>query len=103
MNKGSKCGCKCIDKYGTGKCEDVCSMEYSTPLQAPSCPVEEPYPWFPVVQLPEPGNSAVKTDFITYPDLPDESCRKSGTCPAIILMTGSDKTFAQSMLFSECK
>lgn len=97
--KNSKCGCKCIEKNGTGKCEDVCGLEYSNSLQAPSCEVKEPYEWHPVFQLPEPEYSAVKTDFITYPDLPDESCRNSESCPAIILVTGTDQTFGQSMLF----
>ncbi|KAK4719446.1 hypothetical protein R3W88_017784 [Solanum pinnatisectum] len=95
--KDTKCGCQCVDKNGTGKCEEVCGLEYSNSLQAPSCEVKEPYEWHPVFQLPESQFSAVKTDVITYPDLPNESCRDSNSCPAIILVTGTDQTFGQSV------
>lgn len=97
--KDTKCGCQCVEKNGTGKCVKECGLQYSNPLQAASCEVKEPYEWHPVFQLPEPQFSAVKSDVITYPDLPNESCRDSNSCPAIILVTGSNQTFGQSMLF----
>ncbi|XP_060170110.1 ABC transporter A family member 7-like [Lycium barbarum] len=97
MQKQSKCGCKCIDTNGTGKCEDKCGLEYSSPAQADLCEVKDPYEWQPILQIPDPEYSAVRTDYITYADLPNESCKMSKSCPAIVLLTGTDQTLGKSI------
>ncbi|KAL7179199.1 hypothetical protein ACSBR1_042563 [Camellia fascicularis] len=87
-----KCGCTCIDTNGDGKCERVCAIEYSTLDQASSCSIPSPPEWPPLLQIPAPEFRAVRTDFLSFTDLPDESCRSSGSCPATILFTGNNQS-----------
>ncbi|XP_060204669.1 ABC transporter A family member 7-like isoform X1 [Lycium barbarum] len=93
----NKCGCKCVDKNGDGKCEKVCGIEYSDLSQAISCSIPRPLEWPPFLQIPESTYRAVQTDFISYGDLPDDSCKRSCSCPATILLTGTNQTFGESM------
>nr|GMC75787.1 ABC transporter A family member 7-like [Ipomoea batatas]GMD07716.1 ABC transporter A family member 7-like [Ipomoea batatas] len=90
-----RCGCICIDTNGDGKCEKKCGIEYSTLTQAASCPLPSPPEWPPLLQIPRPEYRAVQNDFITYKDLPEESCKTTGSCPAAILLTGANQTFAE--------
>ncbi|KAF7123417.1 hypothetical protein RHSIM_Rhsim12G0157900 [Rhododendron simsii] len=62
--------------------EKVCGIQYSTLDQASSCPVPSPPEWPPLLQIPAPEYRAVRTDFLSFMDLPDQSCRNSGSCPA---------------------
>jgi hypothetical protein len=39
----------------------------------------------------------VKTVSQPFDDLPDPSCRDSGSCPASVLITGKDRSFGESM------
>lgn len=97
----NKCGCTCIDTNGDGKCEEVCGIEYSTLDQAASCPIPNPPEWPPLLQVPAPGYRAVQADFFPFSDLPNESCKRTGSCPATILLTGTNQTLGQGMpLFS---
>ncbi|KAG5618189.1 hypothetical protein H5410_018013 [Solanum commersonii] len=93
----NRCGCKCVGKNDEGKCEEVCGIEYSDLNQAVSCSIPSPLEWPPLLQIPESTYRAVQTDFISYGDLPDDSCKISGSCPATILLTGTNKTLGESM------
>ncbi|GMQ10518.1 hypothetical protein CsSME_00053486 [Camellia sinensis var. sinensis] len=93
----NKCGCTCIDTNGDGQCEKVCGIEYSTLDQASSCSITSPPEWPPLLQIPAPEFRAVRTDFLSFTDLPDESCRISGSCPATILFTGNNQSLGQSL------
>ncbi|XAR50076.1 Sulfate-transporting ATPase [Bertholletia excelsa] len=93
----TKCGCTCIDRNGDGPCEEVCGLEYSTLDQAGTCPVPSPPEWPPLLQVPEPEYRAVKTDFVSFTDLPDEACRRTASCPATIVFTGSDHSLAEKV------
>lgn len=88
----NKCGCACVDKNGDGQCEKVCGLEYSDSDQATTCPIEHPPEWIPLLQIPEPDHRAVVSDFIPYADLPNESCKKTGSCPVTLLFTGNNRS-----------
>ncbi|KAL3513214.1 hypothetical protein ACH5RR_025931 [Cinchona calisaya] len=93
----NKCGCTCIDTNGDGKCEEVCGIQYSTLDQVATCPIPSPPQWPPLLQIPAPEYRAVQTDFISYADLPNESCKRTGSCPVTILLTGKNQTLGQSL------
>ncbi|XP_057952302.1 ABC transporter A family member 7-like isoform X2 [Malania oleifera] len=93
----NRCGCTCIDRNGDGQCESVCGIEYSTLDQASSCPIPNPPEWPALLQIPAPEYRAVRTDFLSSSDLPDESCKRSGSCPASILVTGKNQSFGDSL------
>ena len=93
----NKCGCTCVDTNGDGKCERVCGIEYSTLDQVVTCAIPSPPEWPPLLQVPAPEYRAVLTDFISHADLPNESCKRTGSCPVAILLTGSNRTLGQSM------
>ncbi|XP_058195609.1 ABC transporter A family member 7-like [Rhododendron vialii] len=95
-----KCGCTCLDSNGNGQCdstEKVCGIQYSTLDQASSCPVPSPPEWPPLLQIPAPEYRAVRTDFLSFTDLPDQSCRNTGSCPASILLTGNNQTLGERL------
>lgn len=92
-----KCGCNCVRKSGSDCVEEKCGIEYSTPQQAQFCPIPRPPQWPPMLQVPAPEYRAVRNDFLTYPDLPNESCRIDGSCPATILLTGNNQSFGQTL------
>ncbi|KAI8528923.1 hypothetical protein RHMOL_Rhmol12G0185800 [Rhododendron molle] len=77
--------------------EKVCGIQYSTLDQASSCPVPSPPEWPPLLQIPAPEYRAVRTDFLSFMDLPDQSCRNSGSCPASILLTGNNQTLGERL------
>ncbi|KAL3528350.1 hypothetical protein ACH5RR_007672 [Cinchona calisaya] len=93
----NRCGCACIDTNGDGKCEKVCGIQYSTVQQVGSCLIPSPPEWPPLLQVPAPEFRAVQTNFILYADLPNESCRRTGSCPAAILLTGNNRTLGLSL------
>ncbi|VFQ62764.1 unnamed protein product [Cuscuta campestris] len=92
-----RCGCTCVDKNGDGNCERVCGVEYSTLDQAVNCPLPSPPEWPPLLQIPRVEYRAVQNDFTPYKDLPTKSCKITKSCPAVILLTGANKTFAESI------
>lgn len=65
-------------------------------LSKPRIYIPPKYP--PLLQVPKPQFRATQSDFIPFTDLPDESCKQANSCPATILVTGSNQTFAESML-----
>ncbi|XP_030473856.1 ABC transporter A family member 7-like isoform X1 [Syzygium oleosum] len=94
----NKCGCECIDTNGDGQCEKVCGIQYSTIDQVDTCSIPNPPEWPPLLQIPAPQYRAVKTDFIPINDLPNDSCRRTGSCPATILFTGNNQTLGEILV-----
>ncbi|GMY21986.1 ABC transporter A family member 8, partial [Fagus crenata] len=90
----NECGCKCVDTTGSGKCE----LQYSDLDQAGTCAIPNPPAWPPLIQVPEPEFRAVRTDFLPFTDLPNESCRTSGSCPATFLFTGNNQSLGEILL-----
>ncbi|KAM1080974.1 hypothetical protein EV1_015435 [Malus domestica] len=91
----NRCGCSCVDTNGDGKCEKVCGLEYSTLTQGPSCPVPDPPQWPPLLQVPAPDYRAVMSDIIPHKDLPNVSCKRSGSCPVTVLFTGKNQSLGE--------
>ncbi|GMP33511.1 hypothetical protein CsSME_00006799 [Camellia sinensis var. sinensis] len=92
----NKCGCACSN--GKDICESnerVCGIQYSTLSQVATCPIPSPPEWPPLFQIPGPKYRAAKTDFSSFTDLPAESCKNTGTCPATILYTGNNQSFGE--------
>ncbi|KAL3640607.1 Phospholipid-transporting ATPase abca7 [Castilleja foliolosa] len=92
----NRCGCRCVDT-GNGQCETRCGIEYSDSDQVFTCPIPHPPEWPPLLQLPLQQHRAVRTDLISYGDLPDNSCKRTGSCPVTVLITGNNQTFGQSV------
>ncbi|XP_010689557.2 ABC transporter A family member 7 [Beta vulgaris subsp. vulgaris] len=92
LNK-EKYRCGCAQVNGTTEC----GIQYSTLEQASSCPIPTPQKWPALLQVPDPQNRAVRTDFLTSSDLPSQSCRQTGSCPVTVLVTGSNRTLGQSL------
>ncbi|EOA15012.1 hypothetical protein CARUB_v10028362mg [Capsella rubella] len=61
------------------------------------CPVPNPLLLPPLLGIPEPEYRAVRDGFFSYKDLPDKSCRKTGTCPVTILLTGNNHSLGQAI------
>ncbi|KAH7550335.1 hypothetical protein JRO89_XS13G0173300 [Xanthoceras sorbifolium] len=92
----NKCGCACIRRNLNGDCEEErCGLEFSDLVQASSCPITSPPEWPPLLQLPAPEYRAVRTDFISFSDLPNESCRSTGSCPATFLLSGNNRSLGE--------
>lgn len=96
----NKCGCSCVDTNGDGKCEKVCGLEFSDFDQGATCPISSPPEWPPLLQIPDPDQRAVISDIIPYKDLPNESCKRTGSCPVTQLLTGNNKSLGGSMFLS---
>ncbi|KAL1814731.1 hypothetical protein ACET3Z_017305 [Daucus carota] len=97
LDKASnKCGCTCIDTDGDGQCEEVCGLQYSSIDQSFTCPIPSPPEWPPLLHVPAPEYRAVRTDF-SHGDLPSESCKVTGACPATILITGKNSSLGQGV------
>ncbi|KAG2612542.1 hypothetical protein PVAP13_4KG297800 [Panicum virgatum] len=93
-----KCGCQCVDINGTGPCQNVCGIQYSTPKQAGSCPIPNPPKWPALVQVPLPEYRAVQDSSSLLTGLPDASCRKTQSCPVSIPFTGANRTLSNSIM-----
>ncbi|KAL0355624.1 UNVERIFIED_CONTAM: ABC transporter A family member 7 [Sesamum radiatum] len=93
----NRCGCTCVDTGKNGQCERRCGIEYSTPGQVLTCSIPHPPPLPPLLQIPSQQYRAVRTDFMSYRDLPDDSCKRTGSCPVTMLITGDNQTFGQSV------
>ncbi|KFK34077.1 hypothetical protein AALP_AA5G099400 [Arabis alpina] len=92
----NRCGCQCIpNTNGDGKCVKTCGIEYSKPSQAFFCSIPSPSRWPPLLQIPQPESRAVS--LASNGDLPNESCRRTGSCPVTILFTGNNKTLGTSL------
>ncbi|KAI3846532.1 hypothetical protein MKX03_008214 [Papaver bracteatum] len=49
------------------------------------------------LQIPLPEARAVRTGFIPYQDLPDKSCKATGSCPVTVLVTGKNESLGKSI------
>jgi hypothetical protein len=92
-----RCGCKCVDVNGTGSCQNVCGIQYSTLDQAGSCPIPNPPEWPALLQLPRPEYRAMQESSL-YAGFPDVSCRKSQSCAATIPFTGANETLSNIVM-----
>ncbi|KAL9155879.1 hypothetical protein ABFS82_09G035500 [Erythranthe guttata] len=94
-----RCGCICVDT-GKGQCETRCGIEYSTLKQGFFCSIPHPTEWPLLLQVPAQQFRAVRTSdhlVSSYGDLPGDSCKKTGSCPVTMLITGNNQTFGQSV------
>lgn len=64
--------------------------------QVATCSIPSPPEWPPVLQLPDPQFRAVRTDFVSFGDLPSDSCRDTGSCPVTLLITGNNQSLGES-------
>ena len=92
----NKCGCISVTNEN-GQTEKRCGIQYSTLDQVGTCPIPSPPEWPALLQVPAPEYRAVRADFIQFTDLPDDSCRRTGSCPATILFTGNNRSLGLSM------
>lgn len=96
----NKCGCACVDTNGDGQCEKVCGIQYSDLDQVGTCPIPSPPEWPPLLQIPDPDHRAVLSDIVPFADLPNESCKKTGSCPVTVLFTGNNRSLGRGMSLS---
>ncbi|KAL1203813.1 ABC transporter A family member 10 [Cardamine amara subsp. amara] len=61
------------------------------------CPIPNPPLLPPMLQIPESESRAVKAGFFSYRDFPDKSCRRTGTCPVTILVTGNNHSLGKAL------
>ncbi|VVB04503.1 unnamed protein product [Arabis nemorensis] len=82
----NRCGCRCIDdKNGDGKFEKrSCGLEYSSQKQALYCAFPNPQPLPPLLPIP-------------FPKTLPESCRRTGSCPVTILVTGNNPSLGPTL------
>ncbi|OAY47650.1 ABC transporter A family member 7 isoform X1 [Manihot esculenta] len=98
LNKPSrKCGCTTVDTNGDGQPEKVCGLQYSTLDQVATCSIPSPPQWPPLLQIPAPQYRAVRSEVIPFTDLPNDSCRSTGSCPVIILFTGNNQSLGENL------
>uniref|UniRef100_K3YG46 ABC transporter domain-containing protein n=1 Tax=Setaria italica TaxID=4555 RepID=K3YG46_SETIT len=94
-----RCGCACVDPgpatVGAACRRTECGVQHSTLDQVGSCPIPSPTPWPALVQLPRPGSRAVRTAGQSFEGLPDPACRDTGSCPAAVLVTGTNRSLAE--------
>ncbi|GJN03426.1 hypothetical protein PR202_ga20870 [Eleusine coracana subsp. coracana] len=94
-----RCGCACVEPGPGGSCRRTeCGVQYSTLDQALSCPVPSPPRWPALVQVPPPESRAVRTAASQpFDGLPQPSCRDTGSCPGVVLVTGGNRSLAESL------
>lgn len=92
----NKCGCISVTNEN-GQTEKRCGIQYSTLDQVGTCPIPSPPEWPALLQVPAPEYRAVRADFIQFTDLPDDSCRRTGSCPATILFTGNNRSLGLNL------
>lgn len=95
----NECGCKCLQEDAVGNCVNkTCGIQYSTNSEAPYCPIDSPTEWPAFLQVPEGPYRAVQSPPTSYSDLPPPTCKDSEDgCPATILYTGANRTFADAV------
>ncbi|KAM0864977.1 hypothetical protein ACQ4PT_043551 [Festuca glaucescens] len=95
-----RCGCACVETDINGTCKKrECGVQYSTLEQVWNCAIPSLPRWLALIQVPQPEFRAVKTVSQPFDDLPDPSCRDSWSCHASVLVTGRDRSFAESYDF----
>ncbi|CAE6253659.1 unnamed protein product [Arabidopsis arenosa] len=79
------------------KASDLTNCASQDDFSSGDCPIPNPPLLPPLLQIPEPESRAVSGGFFSYEDLPDKSCRKTGTCPVTILVTGNNHSLGQAL------
>ncbi|KAM3405473.1 hypothetical protein ACQJBY_008138 [Aegilops geniculata] len=93
-----RCGCACVDEADDGSCRRTeCGVQHSTLDQVASCPIPTPPRWPALVQLPTPEARAISTASQPFDGLPGQTCRDAGSCPAAFLVTGANRSLAESL------
>jgi hypothetical protein len=93
-----RCGCACVDTAADGSCRrSECGAQYSTLDQVRYCPIPSPPRWPALVPVPPPQSRAVRTASQPFDGLPEPTCRDKGSCPAVFLVTGSNRSLVESM------
>lgn len=93
-----KCECHCAETDGNGTCKkEICKPNILPAYPSAPCPIRSPPKWPPLLQVPEPNYRATRGNFSSFLDLPDESCKKTKSCPATILVTGGNQSFAKGL------
>ncbi|KAF7072091.1 hypothetical protein CFC21_112353 [Triticum aestivum] len=95
-----RCGCACVDavRAADGSCRRTeCGVQYSTQDQVATCPIPSPPRWPAVLQLPPAESRAVGTASQPLDGLPGPACRDTRSCPAAFLVTGGNRSLAQSL------
>ncbi|KAL6660836.1 hypothetical protein ACP70R_000220 [Stipagrostis hirtigluma subsp. patula] len=91
-------GCACVDPGPGGDCRRTeCGVQHSTLDQVRSCAIPSPPAWPALVQRPRPESRAVRTASQPFDGLPDPACRDTGSCPATVLVTGNNRSLAESL------
>ncbi|PKU76587.1 ABC transporter A family member 8 isoform X1 [Dendrobium catenatum] len=98
------CDCgECIDDESQESCDKKCSNVFDMIVgKSTYCPEPHP-PQLPVLfQIPMTQFRATKRSSSPASSnynsgLPDNSCRKNGSCPVTILITGQNRTFAKNI------
>ncbi|CAA7409968.1 unnamed protein product [Spirodela intermedia] len=91
-----QCGCSNVPT-NNGTDVRVCGIQYSTLDQVFRCAIDSPPRWPGLLQVPSQEFRAVKTDTFPIVDYPDESCRKTQSCPVTVLFTGGNRSLSQSV------
>ncbi|CAL5441476.1 unnamed protein product [Camellia sinensis] len=76
-----------LEPFPPGYVCPAIDMDRDTRCNIPN-PPENP----PMLQIPLPNDRATRNPFTPFEGLPDESCKKTNSCPATILLTGNNKT-----------
>ena len=93
----NKCGCIFFTNEN-GQIEKRCGIQYSTLDQVGTCPIPS-LPERPVLlQVPAPEYRTVRADFIQFTGLPDDSCRRTGSCLATILFIGNNRSLGLTLV-----
>ncbi|XP_010457663.1 PREDICTED: ABC transporter A family member 10-like [Camelina sativa] len=93
----------CLLLLGIQKVSDVIKKAQSSMIDCKKnnddsyCPIPNPPLLPPMLEIPVPEFRAVRDGFFSYKDLPDKSCRKTGTCPVTILLTGTNHSLGQAI------
>ncbi|XP_078158753.1 ABC transporter A family member 8-like [Carex rostrata] len=92
-----KCGCECVPVKGSSTCKEMCGPQYSSLTQFINCLIANPPKWPALMQVPLPQYRAARDVSFPSADLPNSSCRLSGTCPVTVLFTGQNQTLAETL------
>lgn len=76
---------------------DLSNCDRNASFPGGNCPIPNPPLLPPMLQLPQNELRSVKADFFPYRDLPDKSCRGTGSCPVTILVTGDKQSLGKAL------
>ncbi|THF94627.1 hypothetical protein TEA_028045 [Camellia sinensis var. sinensis] len=85
-----------LEPFPPGYVCPAIDMDRDTRCNIPS-PPENPS----MLQIPLPNDRATRNPLTPVEHLPDESCKKTNSCPATILLTGNNKTLGLVLLLMQ--